>query len=157
MSEQLFTIGHSNHPLDGFLSLLRQHGVEALADIRRFPVQGSILISAGGTWHRNLRRPGSNTTVSSRLEVVVARAVMIPRTSAFRTIRFGIMPITCCPRNFSRASRSCGTLPKARRRQSRVPKGYSGNVIDGWSATTCWRTGLPSCTSCLLANCDRTS
>jgi uncharacterized protein (DUF488 family) len=33
----LLTIGHSNHSLDRFLSLLAQHEVEALADIRRFP------------------------------------------------------------------------------------------------------------------------
>ena len=33
----LFTIGHSNHPLDRFLTLLAHHGVEALVDIRRFP------------------------------------------------------------------------------------------------------------------------
>ena len=33
----LFTIGHSTHPLDGFLRLLARHGIEALADIRRFP------------------------------------------------------------------------------------------------------------------------
>lgn len=33
----LFTIGHSTHPLDEFLKLLARHGIEALADIRRFP------------------------------------------------------------------------------------------------------------------------
>jgi uncharacterized protein (DUF488 family) len=33
----LFTIGHSTHPLDGFLKLLARHEIEALADIRRFP------------------------------------------------------------------------------------------------------------------------
>ena len=33
----LFTIGHSTHPLDEFLGLLARHGVEALADVRRFP------------------------------------------------------------------------------------------------------------------------
>jgi uncharacterized protein (DUF488 family) len=37
MQLQLFTIGHSTHPLDGFLKLLARHGIEALADIRRFP------------------------------------------------------------------------------------------------------------------------
>lgn len=37
MQPQLFTIGHSTHPLDGFLGLLARHGIEALADIRRFP------------------------------------------------------------------------------------------------------------------------
>jgi uncharacterized protein (DUF488 family) len=34
---KLFTIGHSTHPLERFLALVAQHGIEALADIRRFP------------------------------------------------------------------------------------------------------------------------
>jgi uncharacterized protein (DUF488 family) len=33
----VFTIGHSNHPLDRFLELLTRHRIELLADIRRFP------------------------------------------------------------------------------------------------------------------------
>jgi uncharacterized protein (DUF488 family) len=33
----LFTIGHSTHPLDEFLNQLARHRIEALADIRRFP------------------------------------------------------------------------------------------------------------------------
>jgi uncharacterized protein (DUF488 family) len=37
MSQAIFTIGHSNHPLDRFLALLFQHDIEALLDIRRFP------------------------------------------------------------------------------------------------------------------------
>ena len=34
---QIFTIGHSNHPLGRFLWLLRKHWIEALVDIRRYP------------------------------------------------------------------------------------------------------------------------
>jgi uncharacterized protein (DUF488 family) len=34
---QIFTIGHSNHPLGSFIWLLRQHGIEALVDIRSYP------------------------------------------------------------------------------------------------------------------------
>ena len=37
MPLQFFTIGHSTHPLDGFLELLARHRIEVLADIRRFP------------------------------------------------------------------------------------------------------------------------
>lgn len=37
MPPSIFTIGHSNHPLDRFLSLLARHEVGALVDIRRFP------------------------------------------------------------------------------------------------------------------------
>jgi uncharacterized protein (DUF488 family) len=33
----LFTVGHSTHPPDAFLELLAGHGIEALADVRRFP------------------------------------------------------------------------------------------------------------------------
>ncbi len=34
---ELWTIGHSNHPLERFLELLEQHRIAALVDIRRFP------------------------------------------------------------------------------------------------------------------------
>lgn len=37
MPLQLFTIGHSTHTLEHFLELLARHGIESLADIRRFP------------------------------------------------------------------------------------------------------------------------
>ena len=34
---KIFTIGHSNHPIEPFVALLRQHGVTALADVRSAP------------------------------------------------------------------------------------------------------------------------
>ena len=37
MSQQIFTIGHSTHPLDRFLGLLAQQHIETVVDIRRFP------------------------------------------------------------------------------------------------------------------------
>ena len=37
MTPELFTVGHSTHPLGEFLDLLARHGVEVLADVRRFP------------------------------------------------------------------------------------------------------------------------
>src|ERR1700747_1693094 len=37
MRRKIFTVGHSNHPLDRFLILLAKHEIEALVDIRRFP------------------------------------------------------------------------------------------------------------------------
>lgn len=33
----LMTIGHSNHPIERFLDLLKQHGITALADVRSHP------------------------------------------------------------------------------------------------------------------------
>lgn len=34
---RVFTIGHSNHPLDRFVELLGAHGVTRVLDVRRFP------------------------------------------------------------------------------------------------------------------------
>jgi uncharacterized protein (DUF488 family) len=33
----IYTIGHSKHPIDEFIALLQQHGVDALADVRSTP------------------------------------------------------------------------------------------------------------------------
>jgi len=33
----IYSIGHSNHPLDMLLALLRQHGIDVLADVRSAP------------------------------------------------------------------------------------------------------------------------
>jgi uncharacterized protein (DUF488 family) len=33
----IYTIGHSKHPIDRFIALLRQHGIDALADVRSTP------------------------------------------------------------------------------------------------------------------------
>ena len=35
--QPVFTIGHSTHSAEAFLALLRQHGIEALADVRSSP------------------------------------------------------------------------------------------------------------------------
>ena len=36
----VFTVGHSLHPIDAFLSLLRQHKIDAVADVRTLPRSG---------------------------------------------------------------------------------------------------------------------
>ena len=33
----VYTVGHSTHPLDDFVTLLRSHAVAGIADVRRFP------------------------------------------------------------------------------------------------------------------------
>ena len=33
----IYTIGHSNHPIERFIALLQQHGVDAVADVRSIP------------------------------------------------------------------------------------------------------------------------
>ena len=34
---QIWTIGHSTHPIEEFSSLLERHAIEVVADVRRFP------------------------------------------------------------------------------------------------------------------------
>ncbi len=36
-SRQVFTIGHSNHPLERFMELLEKYEIEVLVDIRTSP------------------------------------------------------------------------------------------------------------------------
>ncbi|GAB4174014.1 MAG: hypothetical protein Fur006_03610 [Coleofasciculaceae cyanobacterium] len=36
-TKQLFTIGHSNHSIDDFITLLQTHGITAVADVRSHP------------------------------------------------------------------------------------------------------------------------
>jgi uncharacterized protein (DUF488 family) len=35
---RIWTVGHSNHPIEKFLSILNAHGIERVLDVRRFPV-----------------------------------------------------------------------------------------------------------------------
>ncbi len=37
MKNNIFTIGHSTHPLEEFIELLRRHGISALCDVRSSP------------------------------------------------------------------------------------------------------------------------
>lgn len=36
-ADRIFTVGHSNRPLDAFLAILAAHGVVRVADVRRYP------------------------------------------------------------------------------------------------------------------------
>jgi uncharacterized protein (DUF488 family) len=37
MAVNIYTVGHSNHPIGKFLALLRQHAITAIADVRSVP------------------------------------------------------------------------------------------------------------------------
>lgn len=37
MNQMLFTVGHSNHPIEAFIGLLHRHGVTAVGDVRSHP------------------------------------------------------------------------------------------------------------------------
>jgi len=88
---RLFSIGHSNRTIEAFIALLESHGIEAIADIRRFPgsrvhpqfnrEQLSASVAARGIeyhWFEDLggRRHGPAQTASqnSGLELPAFRA-----------------------------------------------------------------------------------
>jgi uncharacterized protein (DUF488 family) len=54
----VFTIGHSNHSLDEFLALLRQHKVSAIADVRSSPFSRIHPQFNRGLLKRMLRKSG---------------------------------------------------------------------------------------------------
>jgi uncharacterized protein (DUF488 family) len=58
MAARAWTIGHSNRPLDAFVDALAAHGIEAVADVRRFPGSRSQPHFAGEAIARSLAARG---------------------------------------------------------------------------------------------------
>ena len=54
----IYTVGHSNHPLEDFLALIEAHGVRRLADIRRFPASRRNPHFGGEALARSLEERG---------------------------------------------------------------------------------------------------
>jgi uncharacterized protein (DUF488 family) len=52
----VWTIGHSNRPLEAFLALLARHAIEAVADVRRFPGSKRLPVYAREHLSATLRR-----------------------------------------------------------------------------------------------------
>ncbi len=58
MSNQVLTIGHSNHPIDVFLTLLRDHHIEAVVDTRSHPKSKYAPQYDGARLRQTLRESG---------------------------------------------------------------------------------------------------
>jgi uncharacterized protein (DUF488 family) len=54
----IWTVGHSNHPLDEFLGILKAHGIERVIDVRRFPASRKWPHFDAGNLERSLREAG---------------------------------------------------------------------------------------------------
>ncbi len=57
-SRSVFTVGHSNHPLERFLEVLRAHGIERILDVRRFPASRRWPHFSAGSLERALPAAG---------------------------------------------------------------------------------------------------
>lgn len=58
LTNPVFTVGHSTHPIEAFLALLTQHGVTALADVRSTPYSRTNPQFNRETLERHLKEHG---------------------------------------------------------------------------------------------------
>ena len=58
LTNPVFTVGHSTHPIEAFLALLTQHGVTALADVRSTPYSRTNPQFNQETLERHLKEHG---------------------------------------------------------------------------------------------------
>ena len=117
----LFTIGHSNHPFERFLDLLRRHAIESVADVRSRPYSrfvphfsrerlARLLAEAGigylyfgaelGGKPRAGETPATAMTYRSRIEQPAFREGIERLLAAARTQRIALMcrerdPLDC--------------------------------------------------------------
>lgn len=54
----IFSVGHSNHPADEFVALLRQHGIELVVDVRSSPYSRYVPQANHQTLARTLEAAG---------------------------------------------------------------------------------------------------
>lgn len=91
----LFTIGHSNHEIERFVELLRQHRVEIVADVRSVPVSTrypqynrkalkAFLVSQGFKYLFLGRELGARRVEREAYEGTVARYERIAQLPAFQ-------------------------------------------------------------------------
>jgi uncharacterized protein (DUF488 family) len=55
---RLLTVGHSTHPIEKFIALLKAHGVEQLVDVRKIPKSGHNPQFNNEDLERSLRESG---------------------------------------------------------------------------------------------------
>jgi len=71
---EIYTIGHSNHAIDQFVTLLEQHEIKALVDVRRFPSSRRLPHFNRPNMAATLKDHGIKTTGSNH------RGVALPGT-----------------------------------------------------------------------------
>lgn len=123
----LWTIGHSTLPIEMFLQRLSCHGIEVLADVRRFPGSrrhpqfGAARLAEALAPHQieYLAFPELGGRRHARPD---------SRNTAWRHEAFRGTPITWKRNRFGRESRGCWRLDFAGPPRSCVPSVCGGNV-----------------------------
>ena len=133
------TIGHSNHPIERFVDLLKAGGVEAVVDVRsmpysrRFPQFGRerlAQVAGRGRHPLPLRRRGAGRQTGRRRE--------LRRAGRAARLQGGARPP-------DRGRRRHHALPDVRREgTARLPSHGAGVAPPGrtaaWRSSTCWPT-----------------
>jgi uncharacterized protein (DUF488 family) len=70
MRDPIYTVGHSTHPAEGFIGLLKAHGIRQVADVRLIPKSSryphftlerlSVLLDSHGISYRHFRDLGGH-------------------------------------------------------------------------------------------------
>jgi uncharacterized protein (DUF488 family) len=92
---QISTIGHSNHPIDRFIDLLRAHEIEAVVDVRAFPgsrrnpqfnkdALSRALRLAGITYHHMVSLGGFRKPVDAPEETGFSAYIRYTKTEDFQ-------------------------------------------------------------------------
>jgi Protein of unknown function, DUF488 len=101
-----FTIGHSTHSLEEFVSMLKAHGVAQLVDVRTVPKSRRVPQFNSESLAVDLPAQGIDYVHLKALGGL-RRAKKIPPTRGGATLPFADTPTTWPPRSFSTESRNC--------------------------------------------------
>ena len=135
MTQELFTIGHSNHSFERFLELLRRHGIELVCDVRstpysrfnpqfnREPLQagleacGIAYLDLGGSLGGKPREPGYSADDAARFARIAAGdRFRVGLERLLRESRVRRTAVMCAEKDPARCHRGlliCPNLPAA--------------------------------------------
>ena len=151
----VLTVGHSNHPLEKFLAILKAHRVERVLDVRRFPASRKWPHFNAGRLARRFRRRASTTPDFPSSAAGARRGPTRPRPGGSR--RSGATPTSWTRRSSGR--RSIGSWRWQRRagRRSCAPRRCPGAATARSSRTPSSRAAGRSTRSCRPGRRGRTS
>ena len=143
MQKQIFTIGHSNLPLEQFLALLRSTGSrpwwtsgdsQVLESIPHFNEKNlAAALEEAGIEYRWMEALGGRRP---------KRKDFVSPNGGLENESFRNYADYMSPKSSGRRWRSCWQLPVGRGRRSCAPRACTGAATAGWSAISCSANGV---------------
>jgi len=94
LPDVIWTIGHSNRPIEEFLELLAIHRIELVADVRKMPGSRANPQFGGAALENSLREAAIGYVHLPGLGGLPAAALRAPIPDG-ATLRFAPLPIIC--------------------------------------------------------------